>query len=293
MRRFVIVSAGDDKYIGILEGMIRSIRDKPQGSDVPIVVFDLGFGPESKALLTGLGVRLTVPGWHYQFDKIYPEFYKAIVARPHLPAYADEGRIIVWLDADVWVQDWAAIELLLQGAEEEGFAITPEVDRSYSPIYNGQPYITHQHYWYSKCFDDDLARELCVYPLFNCGVFAAKADAPHWKAWADRLGDSLTRAVLFVSEQTALNVTLRRDGLPLSVMPASCNWICFRSPPMCSADGRALLDPNVPHAPLGIVHLAGYDHTEKHKPFVLRTPEGGTVERSLSYRGERWRENDA
>jgi hypothetical protein len=285
MRRFVIVTAGDDNYIGLLEGLIRSIRDKPQGSDVPVVVFDLGLSPESKTLLAGLEARCVAPDWHYTFDKIYPEFYKAIVARPHLPKYAGEGRTIVWLDADTWVQDWAAIELLLQGADESGFAIAPEVDRSYSPIYNGLPYLNHQYHWYSTCFNEEIARNLCVYPLLNCGVLAGRADAPHWGIWAERLGDSLKRAILFVSEQTALNVTLRLDGLPVSLMPASCNWICFRSPPMCSVDGAVLLDPNPPHAPLGIVHLAGYDHAEKNKPFDLRTPQGGTATRSLIYRG--------
>lgn len=283
MARFVIVTAGDDNYIDILLGLLRSIRAHPQGADAPVTALDLGFSDANRARLGEMGVRCVRPDWDYPFTEAYPEFFKAMVSRPHLPKYAGDAETIIWLDADVWVQDWGAIDLLLQGADEAGFAIVPELDRSYTPFYNGEPYVNHQFYWYKTCFDEAVARKICFYPLLNCGVFAARANAPHWKAWADRLADSLSRAVLFVSEQTALNVALRLDDLPLSLMPASCNWICFRSQPMCSPDGALLLDPHPPHAPLGIIHLAGYKHTQKDRLFTLRTPRGDAVERPLIY----------
>jgi hypothetical protein len=40
-------------------------------------------------------------------------------------------------------------------------------------------------------FDAETARDLCVFPLLNCGVFAAHVDAPHWEAWAALLAESL------------------------------------------------------------------------------------------------------
>jgi hypothetical protein len=285
MARFAIASAGDDKYIAILQGLIRSIRAVPQGAGVPIVVLDLGFGANSLAWLAGQGVRCVVPDWDHKFNGIPPTYYKAMVSRPHLPKYVDEGDTIVWLDADTWIQDWSAIDLLLQGADASGFAIVPELDRSYSPMYGEHPYLSSLFDWYKRCFDEETARRLYVYPLLNCGVFAAKVNAPHWRSWAELMAQSLERAILFVNEQTALNVLLHSGRVPVSLLPAACNWICARSQPFVSEDGRTLLEPQIPHAPLGIVHLAGYDYNTKDRLFTLSTPGGGKVERALLYAG--------
>lgn len=279
----VIATAANEKYRSILEGLVRSIRRHPQSAGVPIVVLDLGLGDDTRAWLAGQNARCVVPDWDFPFDRPMPEYFKAMVSRPHLPKYMPEAETIIWLDADTWVQDWRAIDLLLAGAAEAGFAITPELDRSYTPMYDNGPYINHQFGWIRDCFDEETARKLCYYPLINCGVFAARADAPHWRAWSSTLAESFRRVVLFISEQTVLNVVLRTSGLPLSLMPATCNWICYRAQPFCTADGRTLLDPQVPHEPLGIVHLAGYAYDKKDEPLALPVPGGGVVSRPLTY----------
>lgn len=283
MHPFAIATAGDGAYFPLLQGLIRSIRAFPQGAGVPISVLDLGLGTEQRRWLTGEGARLVLPGWDHPFDRPMPEYFKAMVSRPHLPRHVPDAATILWLDADCWVQDWSAIELLLAGAAATGFAIVPELDRAYTPFYDGAPYANHLHDWYKACFDEDTARRLFAYPLLNCGVFAARRDAPHWALWARLLADSLRRTVLFVSEQVALNLALRTGGLPFSQLPARCNWICFRATPFSSADGRLLLEPELPHAPLGILHLAGYPLPRKQDPRTLSTPDGGTVTRPLSH----------
>lgn len=280
---FAFATAANEKYRGILSGLVQSIRAHPQSAGVPIVVLDLGLSPETRDWLAGQGARCVVPDWDFAFTQPMPDYFKAMVSRPHLPKYVTEAETIIWLDADTWVQDWRAIELLLQGAAECGFSIVPEIDRSYTPMYDNGPYINYQFGWFKECFDEATARQLCYYPLINCGVLAGRADAPHWNAWATRLAESFGRVVLFISEQTTLNVVLRTSGLPVSYLPSTCNWICYRSMPYCTADGRTLLDPHVPHEPLGIVHLAGYSHEKKDNPMELRTPEGGVVSRPLAF----------
>ncbi|WP_238474886.1 hypothetical protein [Azospirillum cavernae] len=283
MHPFAIATAGDGAYFPLLQGLVRSIRAFPQGAGVPIVVLDLGLGTEERRWLTDEGARLVAPGWDHPFDRPMPEYFKAMVSRPHLPRHVPDAAVILWLDADCWVQDWSAIELLLAGAAATGFAIVPELDRAYTPFYDGAPYAHHLHDWYKACFDEATARRLFAYPLLNCGVFAARRDAPHWALWARLLAESLRRTVLFVSEQVALNLALRTGGLPFSQLPARCNWICFRATPFSSADGRLLLEPELPHAPLGILHLAGYPLPRKQDPHTLSTPDGGTVTRPLSH----------
>ncbi len=283
MHPFAIATAGDAAYFPLLQGLVRSIRAFPQGAEVPITVLDLGLGAEDRLWLTGEGARLVVPGWDHPFDRPMPEYLKAMVSRPHLPRHVPDATAILWLDADCWVQDWSAIELLLAGAAATGFAIVPEFDRAYTPFYDGAPYAHHLYNWYKACFDESTARRFFAYPLLNCGVFAARRNAPHWALWARLLADSLRRTVHFVSEQVALNLALRTGGLPFSQLPARCNWICFRATPFSSADGRMLLEPELPHAPLGILHLAGYPLPRKQDPHTLSTPDGGTVTRPLSH----------
>ncbi len=283
MHPFVIATAGDSAYFPLLQGLVRSVRAFPQGAGVPIAVLDLGLGAEEQRWLADEGARLVAPGWDHPFDQPMPEYFKAMVSRPHLPSHVPDAAVILWLDADCWVQDWSAVDLLLAGAAATGFAIVPELDRAYTPFYDGAPYVHHLHDWYKACFDEATARQLFAFPLLNCGVFAAQRNAPHWALWARLLADSLRRTVLFVSEQVALNVALRTGGLPFSQLPARCNWICFRATPFSSADGRLLLEPELPHAPLGILHLAGYPLPRKLDPHTLSTPDGGTVVRPLSH----------
>ncbi|MBP2228902.1 putative O-linked N-acetylglucosamine transferase (SPINDLY family) [Azospirillum agricola] len=284
MHPFAIATAGDSAYFPLLQGLVRSIRAFPQGAGVPITVLDLGFGTEERRWLTSEGARLAAPGWDHPFDRPMPERFKAMVSRPHLPSHVPDAAVILWLDADCWVQDWSAIDLLLAGAAATGFAIVPELDRAYTPFHDGAPHAHHLHDWYKACFDEATARRLFAHPLLNGGVFAARRDAPHWALWARLLTDSLRRTVLFVSGQIALNLALRAGGLPFSQLPARCNWICFRATPFSSGDGRLLLEPELPHAPLGILHLAGYPLPRKQDPHTLSTPGGGTVVRPLSHR---------
>ncbi len=280
---FAIASAANDVYLPLLKGLVRSIRSCPDGADVPIVVLDCGLGLAAHRWLADHTVAVVTPGWDYAFASAMPEYFKAMVARPHLPRYVPDCEVILWLDADCWVQDWAAVALLLRGAARDSFAIVPELDRSYTPFYAEASYVAHLDAWYRACFDAQTAQDLCFHPLLNCGVFAARRDAPHWGAWANLLSASFERAVLFVSEQIALNVALRTQNLPVSLLPATCNWICHRALPRCSEDGRLLLEPQLPHAPLGIVHLAGFHHLLKDAPHDLRTPAGRTVRRALVF----------
>lgn len=279
----IFVTAGDENYGAILKSLVRSIRRHPQSTWIPIVVFDLGIGEETRKWLTEHGARCVVPDWDHHFDPPLPNYFKAMVSRPHLPKYVPEAEIIVWLDADTWVQDWRAIEMLIQGAKAKGFAIVPECDRSYTPIYNDSLYISYQFDWIRQCFNDDIARNLFAYPLINCGVFAARVDAPHWNLWSSALSSSFGRKILFVSEQTVLNVVLRTSGLPFSQLPSTCNWICFRAPPLCSDDGTLLLTPELPHEAIGIVHLAGYSHKDKCNPTSLITLSNKNIKRPLSF----------
>ena len=72
----------------------------------------------------------------------------------------------------------------LAAARTGALAVAPEIHRSMRH---------YRHAWtefstingaaYAECFDKETAERLIRYPLINAGVFALKADAPHWAGW--------------------------------------------------------------------------------------------------------------
>jgi hypothetical protein len=51
---------------------------------------------------------------------------------------------------------------------------------------------------------------------------------------------------------------------------------------MWDAAARRLVEPNAPHQPLGILHLAGEE--QKTKTFAVETLDGGRISTMMRYR---------
>jgi len=119
----------------------------------------------------------------------------------------------------------------------------------------------------------------------NAGVFALRADAPHWTRWADgfRRGVDACQGKQ-CCDQTALNYTLWTEHLPVHPLPALCNWTCHLAiPAFLSATGR-FHEPFVPHQSIGVMHVTG---ETKDYTFEFRDGEGRTVQSNLRYSRER------
>src|SRR6185369_13571469 len=69
---FIIVSGGDAKYFPLLHACLSSIRDKPEGRDVPLGVLDLGMNDEQCSWLRGVGARIVKPGWDIDLKRAQP-----------------------------------------------------------------------------------------------------------------------------------------------------------------------------------------------------------------------------
>ena len=111
-------------------------------------------------------------------------------------------------------------------------------------------------------------------------MFAATADSPAWDGWSRTLGRifATKREAFFFAEQTALNATIRQNGLKPAFLPSTCNWMCNRALPFCSEDGVELCEPNPPFQRLGVIHLTS---NTKNGTWPLTTVKGGTRTRSL------------
>jgi hypothetical protein len=282
---FVIVSAADSGYFPLLRDLVLSIRDKNAGEAAPIGVFDLGLTADQRSWLGARRVAMAEPGWDIDFPrrKQTPLLRKAQIARPFLRRYFPGYASYLWIDADAWVQEWSAVEMLLAAAAGGKLAICPEIDRSYKRHYKRPKLFGMTLPWrcYRTAYGWRAADRLGRNPMLNCGVFALRGDSPSWDCWIAAMTRALQRTNFVFIEQIALNYAIFTGTIPATFLPASCNWLCGDAAPMWDEASRCLVEPNAPNAPLGILHLAG--EGQKEKTFTLATTAGGNITTGLRY----------
>src|SRR5580700_2005955 len=129
MTPFAIVTAADTKFFDLLQGLVASIRDKPEGRTVPIYVLDAGLTVSEKAWLGARAASAVAVAWPYDFD--VPGSQRVLARRCQIPSLVPGHDLYMWLDADTWVQDWAAVDLYRRTAENGQFCMTAEVNGSF------------------------------------------------------------------------------------------------------------------------------------------------------------------
>jgi len=294
MTRVIITTAADANYGELAAQLVASIRDKPEGRRIAIALIDLGLDPQQLDWFRRNDVEVIEADWDYDFTRytVAPKRYLlGLTTRPHLPRYFPGYDVYLHMDADAWVQDWRAIEIYVSAALERGFAITPELDRSYRMLYATTNDTDLKFTTYRQYFAEETARRLALLPQLNGGVFAGRASAQHWTAWHDvmvsvyaALGkvEQLDPQALFYAEQACLNSAMWNLAEAPAFLPAWCNWLCHRALPRCSEDGSILYEPNPPYRRLGIVHLTG---GSKNRRFQLHDSKNSPHVRWLHYLG--------
>jgi hypothetical protein len=282
---FVIVSGADSGYFPLLRDLVLSIRDKPEGAAAPIGIFDLGLTAEERGWLAGERVAVVEPGWDLEFPRRTetPPIRRAQIARPFLRRYFPGYTSYLWIDADAWVQEWSAIDMLLTAAAGGKLAICPEIDRSYKRHYKRPKLLGMTLQWrcYRTAYGLRVADRMGRNPMLNCGVFALRGDSPYWDVWIAAMARALQRTSFVFIEQIALNYAVFGGTITATFLPASCNWLVGDAAPMWDAARRRLVEPHAPHLPLGILHLAG--EAQKEKSFTLATIAGGNFVTGLRY----------
>jgi hypothetical protein len=138
-------------------------------------------------------------------------------------------------------------------------------------------------YGYRKfrdAYGDAVARHLIQQATVNSGVFALRGDAPHWAAWRERYQTALDRSRRDGSDQVSLNHLCYTGDLPVELLPAPCNWITGKAVPRWDAAAGRFVEPYLPHAELGILHLTG---AAKRGEVDVVDLEGNVTRRSLRY----------
>ncbi len=204
--------------------------------------------------------------------------------RPFFPRYFPEYELLIWIDADAWLCNWEAMKLLIRGAEMNGFAIVPEVDRAYSHCFIPRDdLLTNLRNAYFTGFGPQAAARFSTMPVLNCGVFAMRRDVPFWEIWAEILSEALQQGVGPLIEQCALNVAVYNNRIPACFLPSWCNWNCSLSLPILDPRTRNLLVPMLPHEPISICHLVNC----KRRILDVACTDGVTRHMPLTYEAVR------
>ncbi|MGH7030847.1 MAG: hypothetical protein ACREEZ_10520 [Stellaceae bacterium] len=281
--RLLIVSGADRVYFPLLRDMVCSVR--AQRADAAIGILDVGLEPDQRDWLAPRVTHLVHPGWDIDFPgrERTAEARKAQFARPFLPRHFPGYETYLWIDADAWLQDWRAVELYATAASAGKLAIVPEIDRAYKRHYKRPKLLGRTLAWknYREAFGWRAADRLGRNPIVNCGVFALRADAPHWEAWARVIVQVARRTRFFFVEQTALNYVIFAEHLPVDFLPAYCNWMPGDAAPAFDPCRGLFVEPYSPHQVIGVMHLAGRE--QKSHIFRLNRLDGGMVETPLRY----------
>jgi hypothetical protein len=287
-RTAIVCTAADAAYFPLLHGLLDSLAAGPLARTLPVGVLDLGLDAAQQAWLRGRGATLVEPGWDVDLSAHagVPSHYRAMTARPFLPRYFPGYDILLWLDADTWVQDDAVLPWFLDAAAAGKLAIVPELDRGYWTSFKPPKLWGQNQKAFAWGYGWRMGYRLGRNPILNSGAFALAADAPHWALWARAHRRALTRRRLrpllaqplyfFIAEQTALNYVAFADRQPTALLPALANWFVAKGHPLWNAERGLLVEPQAPHATLGIVHLAGVG--VKDRVWTLPTLTGGTVQ---------------
>jgi hypothetical protein len=253
----VVVSAADDNYVHLLLDLLASLAPYRGDLVTTVAVLDLGLSDSNRSKVAELADVIRTPDWDIDLPpevKAAKPHVRALTARPFLPDYFPGHDVVMWLDADVWVQTDIALQGYVQGSAAVGLALTPMQHPNYAFPLNT---IRWRLNALRSMFGDGAADLYLLNRYYNAGVFAATPGHPFWRAWAANLTEGLARIRYeMITDQNQLNFTLWTGGYDVCNLPAIFNWAAHLCLPQVNLTTGLLEEPGPLARPIGIMHLA-------------------------------------
>jgi len=263
-----IVSGGDSKYFQLLKELALSIREKPEGKNLNIVYLDGGLTNENIGYFKSLNIEVVDPCWCNPIAEKKAagrNFLKINIAKMHLDVILPNKKIIIWIDADAWLQTFESINLFSIVAKKNKLAIVSQATRLEGRNIQFKKIFTHRfvelrNILYKNARRAGLATGLIEKmqgrPTLNAGAYSLHVNAPHWKRFRYWQNEILKKGRLFTSDQLAIGLTIYHDELSYEALPDICNYI---NPWRYDEENKLFVDYFAPYTPVSIVHLAGQD----------------------------------
>jgi FkbM family methyltransferase len=283
-RDAIVVSALNHDYFHYLRDLLHSFVACGAHQKYDLGIIDAGLWPEDIAWLERFGVaRIVRPDWPFPELQQQPEWTKACFCRPFFPDYFPDWEVVVYFDADSWLQDTAIIDHAVAAAQEDGFAAVPMADRNSWPP-QGKTSAVFSILWHRdrliEFFGPEAAERYQWYPLAAGSFFAGRRNAPHWQAWRRFMAMGLRRSLEFSIDQTAMTLALYDAQLPVHFLPHHFHWVCHLGAIGLDAKTGRYVEPYRPHQPIASLSLAAHTKTE---PVLTRTTDGRILSRLLRY----------
>ncbi|GBQ13426.1 glycosyl transferase [Komagataeibacter rhaeticus] len=287
----IIVTGCDSTYFVLVAELVASIRAyRP----TPIGVIDCGMTPDQRATLHAQGIRVLPP--------FIPDYAprRALRRRPSLginisklwlDRMLPEFDLILWLDADTWVQDGMAVERLFAAARSGTLAIVPEIGAKRADLLGVRwicpGWMQIRSFLYKNAararLPFSIRRRIGAKPLLNAGVFCLHRQAPIWpvlRRWQALILPR--RNMAFTQDQLCMALAVYIDGLPVTFLDNSHNYL---GPWLLDEATGQLANLFFPHAPVGIVHMASQKAMRAALDNTMPVPtvQGGQVALNLRY----------
>ena len=291
--KILFFTACDANFFALCMDLIASLARARENAP-RMRVLDVGLTPEQSAALKEKVEAVIEPDWDMERRPEYPSWARAMLSRPFLPKYASDAEIIVWMDADTWVQTWGPLDDLICASFDGSLAIVEEQFGPGFTAYVETPDGLKPHQCdlssvkanirrcYEQCFDPEIVTAYGDLPQFNSGVFALRIDSPSWDVWRDTLGSALRRGSNKVVEQNALNVAIRQGRITVSRQPLHANFACNHDLPWFNSANKRFTLPGKIREPIGVMHLI--DAKNYNFLPVPHFPGGVTIGKSLRFR---------
>jgi hypothetical protein len=269
-----------DHYLDLLDSL-ESMDLKP-AYDLGLI--DLGLAPDQRSQLEARNVRVIDATWPVDPPQSHDRIeYIAFAGKPYAKNYFPGYDLYVWMDADLWAQTPRFWSDLVDGAMRDGFSVPVEKDSNYSRM----PAIWRLWMWrhFARTYGVARAFQLMKTPVLNNGLFAVRADAPHWALWQQHFETMVrkTRRMIAI-DQLALISMLELEGQAFASLPATDNWVCSLATPWWDPARAVFVRPGEPGNTISVMHLTT---PSRERMFDVQTPDGRSERRYLYRPGGR------
>ena len=294
-KKKIIISSSDNNYFFLIKELHSSLKNKGVLDEYDFAILDTGLKEKQKNYFKDYNVLIKSAEWNVEvpnYKILGRENLKTQVARAFLPDYFNNYKVYVWLDADMWLNDFESFYFYEKGALNDRLTIVPQSDRAYIKNANvewlfGFPkkIKTINYKNISKSISKSLGRKYAFHSTLNAGAFAINDNVKTWKCFQKNIRLAAKKGRIFGTDQVALALSIYEDGLPSEFLPAYCNWMCEFNMPKFDNEKNQFIEPYIPNHPIALVHLAGLDDIRLDKNILsdVETLDGLQIKKSLRY----------
>jgi hypothetical protein len=296
--RVGIITATDHQFFELAIDLLDSLEARPGLPNCFIGVLDTGMTDGQRGTLAARGVRIVTATWELPVDRP-PNLdggRLAMLCRPFLPKYFPDVDVLLYLDADTWVQEPGCLAEIVDAANISDAVITPEVHTAYATIYDKTHPIRQAHRAaFDPIFGNSVTNPADGAPI-NAGVIAARTSSPMWNAYRNVLIEAVKKLALLSTpdgtpalvakhptthfiEQNSFYFALHRGLFRATPVSSLYNFICTLALPLYDPEQHRLVEPNLPHSSIRILHLTQAGRMAKE----VRTISGQSINKGLRF----------